>query len=299
MNAAVRFTVVVSCGGEARLLVSCLRSIARQTPHFAFETIVVDRNCDVRVVAATRQFPGVRVVRGNRGLRGAEARSLGAHQSHARYLAFVDGDCYVGRTWLETANEGLSGGAVLVGGPVLPAHPWHPVAAADHFLHFAEFGPRRPSGRAESWPSCNVAVRREDFLHAGGSQGDGSATAGAPAELCARIGELWPTRIMFARAMQVRRFGRRSISELLRHQADSGRGDGRNRRQARTARRYGSRGVALPAFRRLIDIVRMVVIWDPAGLPRLALALPLVASGLCAWALAFRGALRETATVSE
>ena len=67
MSDCVRVTVIVPCKGHADSLVRCLRSISRQTPHFSFETIVVDSANDPTVLAAAQRFPGVRVIRGNDG----------------------------------------------------------------------------------------------------------------------------------------------------------------------------------------------------------------------------------------
>jgi glycosyltransferase involved in cell wall biosynthesis len=297
VSTAVRITVIVPCKGHAASLVRCLRSIARQSPHFAFETLVVDSAADPRVAAAAHQFPGVRVLRSHDDLRAGAARNLAAHESQARYLAFIDADCQAERSWLEAAARGLSDGARMVGGPVLDALPWHPVAVADNLLRFTELGPRRPTGPARSFPACNMAVDRAAFLAVGGFP-DVGALAGEDTAFSARMRERWPDGLVFLQGMRVYHEGRTTVREFVRHQSELGyTGAVPGLAVTPAQRRQGSRALAVPAvvLKRLTYIAVSTLRWHPARAPRLLLLAPLVVVGLWAWAVAFRrGGARGT-----
>jgi GT2 family glycosyltransferase len=184
----------------------------------------------------------------------------------------------------------------MVGGPVLDALPWHPVAVADNLLQFSDFRPGRKDGPARYFPACNMAVRRAAFTAVAGFP-DVEISAGEDTALCDRFLRRWPDGLRFVRGMRVRHDGRTSVGEFMRHQASFGYARAAlGLHMTETHRRLGTRAVMLPAVigKRLSYIAGRSVRWDPAGVPRLALLLPLIMAGLSAWALGFRRGCRES-----
>ena len=86
------------------------------------------------------------------------------------------------------------------------------------------------------------------------------------------------------------------MGDFLRHQASFGYARAvLGLHMTETHRRWGTRAVMLPAVigKRLSYIAGRSARWDPAGVPRSALLLPLVLVGLCAWAEGFRRGCRD------
>ena len=294
-------TVVVPCKGHARELERCLESLRHQVVDFPYETVVVDSASDSRVASVVAWFPEVSLIRSSADLRAGEARNSGVTGSRAEYVAFLDADCAAERTWLAAAVAELKRGAVMVGGPVLDALPWHPVAVADNLLQFADFRPGRKDGAARYFPACNMAVKRAAFTAVDGFP-HVRVGAGEDTALCDRFLRRWPYGLRFVRHMRVRHDGRTGIGEFLRHQASFGYARAMlGLHMTETHRRWGARAVMLPAVigKRLSYLAGRTVRWDAAGSPRFALLLPLVLAGLCAWAVGFRRGCREAEPLSR
>jgi glycosyltransferase involved in cell wall biosynthesis len=295
MTDAPMASVVVPCKGHAEQLERCLESLARQSASFAYETIVVDSAADPDVEAVARRFAGIRIVSSGDDLLAGPARNLGAGQARGEYLAFIDADCQAEPGWLAAAVEELSLGAKMVGGPVLDALPWHPVAVTDNLTQFSDFRPGRKDGPARYFPACNMAMSGEAFGSVGGFP-DVGVNAGEDTALCDRVLERWPRDIRFVQRMRVRHDGRTGLAEFLRHQSAFGYARGiLGLHMTATHRRWGARSVALPAvvLKRLSYVAGRAVRWDPARAPRTVLLLPLLVAGLCAWAGGFRRGCRE------
>jgi GT2 family glycosyltransferase len=294
-------TVVVPCKGHARELGRCLESLSRQVVTFRYDTVVVDSAADAAVASVVARFPYVRLVRSSANLRAGEARNRGVTESPAEYVAFIDADCRAEPTWLATAVDGLKRGASMVGGPVLDALPWQPVAVADNLLQFADFRSGRGDGPARYFPACNMAVKRAAFVAVGGFP-DVRVSAGEDTALCERFLGRWPDGLRFVRDMRVRHTGRTAFGEFLRHQASFGHARAvLGLHMTETHRRWGARAVMLPAVigRRLTYIAGRSVRWDPAGVPRSVLLLPLILAGLCAWSVGFRRGCRDAAPLAS
>ena len=288
-------SVIVPCKGHAEQLGRCLASLKRQSATFAYETIVVDSAADPRVEAVTHGFSHVRLVRSSADLHAGPARNLGVGHAHGEYLAFIDADCQAEEGWLARAVEELGRGAQMVGGPVLDALPWHPVAVTDNLLQFSDFRAGRKDGPARYFPACNMAMRRDAFLWVGGFP-DVGGNSGEDTSLCNLVLEAWPLGLRFLREMRVKHDGRTSLGEFVRHQSEFGYARGiLGLHMSPGHRRWGARLVALPAvvLKRSSYIVRRAVRWDTARTARTVLLLPLLVAGLYAWAVGFRRGCRE------
>ncbi|HET7599216.1 MAG TPA: glycosyltransferase [Gemmatimonadales bacterium] len=299
----VVISVIVPCRGHARALDACLASVARQRVDVPFETLVVDSADDESVAAAARAADGVRLVR-RESVRGAEppldpaaARNLGAARARGGVLAFIDADCAAQPGWLAAGLAALSGGARIAGGPVLDLLPWHPVAASDNLLQFADFAPARPDGPARYFPGCNLMIRTADFAALGGFPAP-AVGMGEDVLLTGLALVRWPGGLRFVRAAQVRHEGRRQLGAMLRHQAGFGYARGLlGLHLSPLQLRAGAYAAAIPAvmLKRLGYILGRTARWHPARLPRLLLFFPVVAAGLAAWAVGFRRGLRARA----
>jgi GT2 family glycosyltransferase len=292
-------TVVVPCKGQAKELSLCLSSLTRQVTSFPYETVVVDSASDPAVASVASSFPDVRMVRSRGNLGPGPARNLGVHSSRADYVAFIDADCQAGETWLATAVDELRRGAAMVGGPVLDARPWHPIAVTDNLLQFADFRPGREDGPARYFPSCNMAVRREAFAAVGGFP---DLRANEDTSLCNRFLHRWPEGLRFVRAMRVSHDGRTGLGEFFKHQSTFGYARGSlGLHLTERQRRWGGRAATLPAvvLRRLSYLAGRTLRFHPAGVPRMLILLPLIVPGLIAWALGFRRGCRASAAPAE
>ena len=294
-------TVVVPCKGQAKELPLCLASLTRQVTTFPYETVVVDSASDPAVASVAGSFPDVRVVRSQGNLRPGPARNVGVRASRADYVAFIDADCQAEETWLATAVDELRRGAAMVGGPVLDALLWHPIAVTDNLLQFADFRPGREDGPARYFPSCNMAVRREAFAAVGGFP-EFDLGANEDTSLCNRFLRRWPDGLRFVRAMRVSHHGRTGLGEFFRHQSAFGYARGSlGMHLTERQRRWGARAAMLPAvvLKRLSYLAGRTLRFDPAGVPRMVILLPLIVPGLTAWALGFRRGCRASAAPTE
>lgn len=289
---APRISVVVPCRGHADVLGRCLEGIARQRIVEPFEVVVVDSEPDPAVEREAGRWSEVVIARATAPLGAGPARNLGVATARGEILAFTDADCVPEEGWLAAAVAALDGAGrpVVVGGSVLDLHPLHPIAVSDNLLQFADFGPRRPAGRATYFPGANVAVRRSAFDEIGGFP-ESFAGAGEDTLLCDAALARWPDGLAFAPAMRVRHEGRLRLAEYLDHQRRFGLCRGAlGLRLAPSHVRWGRRRATLPlvALRRLAYVGWRTATWHPLALPRAACLLPLLVGGLAAWAGGFR-----------
>lgn len=287
-----RVSVVVPCRGHAELLGGCLEALAAQEGGIAFEVVVVDAAADPRVADVANRFPTARLVRSADGLSPGAARNLGVEAARGELIAFTDADCVPGPGWIAAATDALDSGARMVGGPILHTRPLHPISVADNLQQFAEFPPTRPAGPATHFPTCNVALRLEDFRAAGAFIGK---RLGEDIILSRRMAERWPGGLRFVPQMRVRHLGRTDIRGMLEHNYLLGKWRGRLGLRVGTLQlRLGSSALAVIPFAlwRWLYIVRTLARWNLRGLPRALLLTPLTLPGLIAWAIGFRRGVR-------
>ncbi|MBW3581645.1 MAG: glycosyltransferase [Euryarchaeota archaeon] len=155
-----RVSVVTTVLNERKGIRDLLDSLVAQVP--AHEVVVVDAGStdgtwEILEDYATR-FPQVRPFRVP-GRRGA-GRNAGVAYARSELVAFIDGDCIANAFWLEGILEAFDAGADIVAGDTRYMGYW---AFAN--MQRVEL---EHKGKDVTWPSCNLAYRREVFLKVGG-----------------------------------------------------------------------------------------------------------------------------------
>ena len=290
-------SVIIPVKGDPEVLVRLLEDLHAQRTDKPYEVIVVDAWSDDAIKTAAEAHGAVVVRRGARNLPG-EARTIGADAARGQILAFIDADCRPDQGWLRAAACALEDGARLAAGPVTDLHPWHPVARADNLLQFADLPRSRAAGTMHMAPSCNLAVRKEDFDALGGFRHRDGLSTGEDVDFCERATAIWPDGIRFVPQMAVRHNGRRTIADMIRHHRTFGYSRGRLRllltaRQASLAQMR----ILAPAvvLRRMLYITGRVARLSPAKLPVTIAISPLLVIGAFAWTAGFRRGLIDSA----
>lgn len=167
-------SVVIPVRDRAQELERCLTSLAAvDYPDDHLEVIVVDDGSrDESAAVAARH--GARVVRsGGTGCGPATARNRGARVAQGDLLAFVDSDCTASRDWLtELVGAFQDPNVAAVGGRVDGRRAGTRVERYETAMSSLTLGTRERSAGAGQdtfyLPSCNLLVRRDAFLAAGG-----------------------------------------------------------------------------------------------------------------------------------
>jgi GT2 family glycosyltransferase len=98
-SSAVRLTVVVLAYGDEPLLDKCVRSVLA-SDEVDVDVVVVDNGCTSKDLETLRGLPRVMVLTPGRNLGFAGGCNLGAEQSDAAFVGFVNGDAVVRPTAL-------------------------------------------------------------------------------------------------------------------------------------------------------------------------------------------------------
>lgn len=289
MGASPELSVIVPCFEQATQLNTCLAALSSQDLVSDYEVIVVDSGPDDRVAAVVADWPGVRLVRSDTKLLPGAARNLGVSKAASEIVVFTDADCVPDRGFLRAARDRLRRGARLATGPVTDA-PGGFIAACDNLLQFADFSAGRPTGPATYAPGCNLAMRKLDFLAAGGFP-DGLAE---DTRLSNAVLARWPKGMVFDNAMRVAHAGRATLGALLEHHRGFGVSRALHGLNIRSWQMHlGRYRVMLPAVaaKRLSYIVSRVLRYCPRRWAFLLCSTPILLLGLLAWAQGFRAGL--------
>jgi glycosyltransferase involved in cell wall biosynthesis len=107
----VALSVVIACKNVAQTIGVQLQALAKQRTDLDWEVLLCDNgSVDDTVAVAERyrgKLPGLRLVPADERRGPAFARNVGAAESGARWLAFVDGDDEVAADWLPAMIAGL------------------------------------------------------------------------------------------------------------------------------------------------------------------------------------------------
>ena len=157
-----------------RVLISVVITVRNEEPHLPqlldsllvqegpFEVVLVDavsrdRTFEIASEYARRRPDLLRVYRrsGSRGI----GRNAAVHWARGAFVAFIDGDCYADPNWLHVLRAELRTFPVVAGRTVNVGSPRY--AELERVELFQ-------SGFDVTYPSCNLAYRRELFERIGG-----------------------------------------------------------------------------------------------------------------------------------
>jgi glycosyltransferase involved in cell wall biosynthesis len=153
-------SVVITVRNEAQHVGQLLESLLTQEG--PFEVVLVDaasRDGTRQIAEAfAARHPGpVRVFERN-GSRGI-GRNAGVQEARGEWVAFIDGDCFADSRWLERLRVGFASSPVVAGRTVVVGkHPYGQLERVELLQQ----------GFDVTFPSCNLAFRRELFLRLGG-----------------------------------------------------------------------------------------------------------------------------------
>ncbi|MCI4364657.1 MAG: glycosyltransferase [Thermoplasmata archaeon] len=153
-------SVVITVRNEELHLGQLLESLlAQEAP---FEVVLVDSESRDRTVEIAEQFARnhagfLRLVHrpGSRGL----GRNAGVREARGEFVAFIDGDCYADRQWLQVLRQGLRSSPVVAGRTLTVGKPKYGQLERVELFE---------KGNDVTFPTCNLAYRRELFLRLGG-----------------------------------------------------------------------------------------------------------------------------------
>ena len=181
-------SVIVPCYRHAAVLPRVLAALEAQETALDFDVVVVESGGNEAAKLVGGRFPEVRVLSCEGRLFPGAARNRGAAAARGTCLAFVDADAVPERRWLETLYHRLASSSriVMVSGTVGQPAGAGAAARVLHWIEFSSFLPGAGSGVREVLCSCNLLVRKEEFLQCGGF--DENLEMAEDLMLCRRIG---------------------------------------------------------------------------------------------------------------
>jgi glycosyltransferase involved in cell wall biosynthesis len=153
-------SVVITVRNEERHLSQLLESLLAQDP--PLEIVIVDSESRDRTRGIAEEFarraPGTVRVLSKPGSRGI-GRNAGVRAARGDVVAFTDGDCFADSGWVAAIRSAAATADVLAGRTVPVGKPQY-----GHLERVELF----QSGYDVTYPSCNLAYRRELFERLGG-----------------------------------------------------------------------------------------------------------------------------------
>ena len=181
-------SVIIPCVRIEPLVIKCVRECRRCGPDVDIIVVSDDPDVDGQLDGQARV-----IVSGSQTI-GAK-RNIGANESAQDYLAFIDSDAFPETDWLRNAASHLAGDDTLgaVGGPNVspPDEPLQELYAGNALrsvLVSAKGYYRKtvlPARYVVDLPSCNLIVRREEYLSTGGM--NEALFTGEDIDFCTRL----------------------------------------------------------------------------------------------------------------
>ena len=288
-------SVIVPCYRHAAVLPRVLEALEEQETALDFEVLVVESGGDEAARMVEGRFPRVRVLSHEGRLFPGTARNRGAEAARGTCLAFVDADAIPARRWLETLYRRLASSeqTIMVSGAV--GRPAGVCAAARvlHWIEFSSFLPGLASGDRDALSSCNLLVRKEEFLACGGF--DESLEMAEDLMLCRRIRRQAGTLLYIEASTGVCHSNDATWEKARSHLRRLGYWSGRFRTLEQVPgtwlRHFPALSLTLPLWR-LPRIMGRVFRSDAKEGLRSLIRLPWLVWGLLAWALGFRQGLK-------
>ncbi len=167
-------SVVIPVKDRAEELRRCLESLKRvRYPAEELEILVVDDGSRDQTREVARSMGASVIPSGGEGRGPSAARNRGASVARGEILAFLDSDCAASEEWLaELAGTFEDPEVAAVGGRVNGMHASSALDRYEAEMSSLCLGARGRSGQHGKdtfyLPSCNLLVRRRDFVEAGG-----------------------------------------------------------------------------------------------------------------------------------
>lgn len=201
-------TAIIPVRGHGALLQQCLQALFAQAQPVD-EVIVVDDSPD----GSLEPIDGVRILRSG-GQGPYAARNIAAAETGSDILLFLDSRSRPRAPWVERTTARFSDVSIaIVGSDVLVSTGPSLAAAASHAQQFARLRNYLAAPYFRPYlPTCNLAVRRADFLTVGGFP---TVRSGGDAELCWRVLELPGRRLDAVEEVLMDWVPRTSTRELL------------------------------------------------------------------------------------
>ncbi|HKN06918.1 MAG TPA: glycosyltransferase [Thermoplasmata archaeon] len=153
-------SVVITVRNEAAHIGQLLESLLiQQGPVEVVLVDAVSRDGTREIAEAfAARHPGFLRVFERNGSRGI-GRNIGVHEARGEWVAFIDGDCFADSQWLVRLRAGLAQSPVVAG---------RTVVVGKHRYGQLERVELLQQGFDVTFPSCNLAFRRDLFLRLGG-----------------------------------------------------------------------------------------------------------------------------------
>ena len=167
-------SVVIPVKDRAEELRRCLESLKRvRYPAEQLEILVVDDGSRDETREVARSMGASVIPSGGEGRGPAAARTRGASVARGEILAFLDSDCAASEEWLaELAVTFEDPDVAAVGGRVNGMHASSALDRYEAEMSSLCLGAQGRSGQHGKdtfyLPSCNLLVRRRDFVESGG-----------------------------------------------------------------------------------------------------------------------------------
>ena len=280
-------SVIVPSYNSQATIVQCLQALQSQETAFSYEIVVVDSSNDGTPDLLVSQFPAIKLIQLPQRTLPGPARNLGVREAVGDILAFTDADCVPERRWLEKmVHEQNEADCAAVGGAVLNALPFNPVAWGGYLLEFSERLPSFPKRFVDILPTCNVSYKRWIFERYGLFPED-----------------IWPSEdhiyswhlmqagepLLFNPNIQVHHIFRPHLGAFLQHQMRLGKASAAARRRVKLPHAW----LTEHPLRWLVPLIRLVAIetrlarWDMKNFLRFNFLFPLCLGGLIAWGIGF------------
>jgi glycosyltransferase involved in cell wall biosynthesis len=162
----MKVTVAIITKNEVRNIQKCLESICDQTMR-PFEIVVVDATSTDGTLEIIQRFPARIFVVAEGSY--SHQRQICVEKARGDVIAFIDGDCYAHKSWLEELTKALRRHEVV--GSYGQIAPW------DHYGSFSSWLAlldrkqrilRARRGKRTMIGSGNLAVKRDCVIKAGG-----------------------------------------------------------------------------------------------------------------------------------
>jgi len=160
-------SIIIPTHNSKATIKSCLDSLYSQSvPREQFEIIVVDDGSMDKTVQIAKESGVDSVIIIEHCFQG-KARNIGAKNSKAEFLAFIDSDCVAKEDWLKSILTELQK-LDAVTGPIENGNSKSNIAWAEYLIEFGGWGEHRQRSSIRFIPGCNQAYRKEAFEKTGG-----------------------------------------------------------------------------------------------------------------------------------